>query len=168
MLVPQCLFPSSVGTSVVTTTSSSAACAVTFLAALPVISAVPFVPLRDVTPSKPNCKNCREVSASLAECLEMLAEFEKVSVHHWWPVVGFFCFCPGCFHFCSWPLLSSSQAIFRCQSFDSVLVSVVFAVPGLSLVAIPSPILGSACGYCLVTVSFGLYPPSYSVLSLVA
>ena len=52
MPVPLCQIPSSVGASVVTTTSTSAACAVTFSAASSVVSAAPFVPPSGVTPSE--------------------------------------------------------------------------------------------------------------------
>ena len=54
------------------------ACAVTFAAAFPVVSAAPFVPLNDVTPLEPSHKRRREDAASSAEWLEMLAEFEKI------------------------------------------------------------------------------------------
>ena len=51
--------------------------AVTYLAATPIVSAAPFVPPLDVTPSESSCKHCREDYSS-AECLEMLGELEKV------------------------------------------------------------------------------------------
>ena len=50
----------------------------TFGVASSIISATPSAPLSDVTPSEPIHKRPREVSTSLVEWLEMLAEFEKV------------------------------------------------------------------------------------------
>ena len=78
--VPLCQFPSPVGTNVVMTTLLSAACAVTFSAALPIISAAHYVLLYDVMPLEPSCKHHMEDSTSSAEGLEMLVGFEKVWV----------------------------------------------------------------------------------------
>ena len=76
MPVPLCnlLFP--VGLSVITTTSSSTTCAVTYSAATPVIPAAPFVPPLDATPLEPSHKCCREDSSLSLERLEMLTNFE--------------------------------------------------------------------------------------------
>ena len=56
MPVPLCQLPSPAGTRVVTTTPSSAVCAITFLGAAAVVSAAPFVPPVDMTPAEPSRK----------------------------------------------------------------------------------------------------------------
>ena len=135
-----CQFPFPVGTSVVTTTLSSAASAVTFLAASPVVSAAPFVPPHDVTPSEPSFNHRREDSTSAAEQLQM-SEFEKVAFIRAITVgvsrsfVCCFCSCFGC---CSWLLQAPVQAVSWCWSVDfiwgptTVPISIVFLVPDSS------------------------------------
>ena len=74
---PLCLCPCAV-----TSVASSAECVVTFVAATPVVTAVPFVPLVGVHSMEPSRKRHREDSASSSEKMEMLADFEKVWAAH--------------------------------------------------------------------------------------
>ena len=76
MPVPPDQLPSSVGSGVVTTTSSSSVCVVTFLATASVISATLFVSLAGITPVKPGRK--RRLVESPREREKMLAAFEEL------------------------------------------------------------------------------------------